>query len=359
MICIFPFPDRSTPPTSEAMRWSGTSWSSKLWQVWMLHSAVCVEGSKVADLNASALPSRKDAALSGWVLHQAEGDWESAAPFCPGWDKAGFTEAVAHGGLGNSEHQQRPRSWRQSSSASCGSLWRVNRDLRICDVCVMCLVKLWSWPGCMWRWGRSSTSQTASWWCWNQSMRNSARQGARSRSRGAVTSAAFPATASVGAKRSWWGVFVNSLWEHSQEMKEECCVLVKLEPIKKKYQRSSPNAHFFLLFQFDLTKQQPSPPPPTVGTGILESGGDFDPLESPPSIDFFPDYIVTVIVPLIIAIVLCLLLAYIMFGRREGVYAVIYLSTSLYTRRYFEQYILWTFFLCVFYSQKRNARTNQ
>ncbi|CAG06576.1 unnamed protein product, partial [Tetraodon nigroviridis] len=79
---------------------------------------------------------------------------------------------------------------------------------------------------------------------------------------------------------------------------------------------------------FDLTKQQPSPPPPTVGTGILESGGDFDPLESPPSIDFFPDYIVTVIVPLIIAIVLCLLLAYIMFGRREGV-------------------------------QKRNARTNQ
>ncbi|XP_003961076.2 alpha-sarcoglycan [Takifugu rubripes] len=79
---------------------------------------------------------------------------------------------------------------------------------------------------------------------------------------------------------------------------------------------------------FDLTKQEPSPPPPTVGPGILESGGEFDPLESPPSVDFFPDYIVTVIVPLIIAIVLCLLLAYIMFGRREGV-------------------------------QKRNARTNQ
>ncbi|TNN03255.1 hypothetical protein fugu_000284 [Takifugu bimaculatus] len=70
---------------------------------------------------------------------------------------------------------------------------------------------------------------------------------------------------------------------------------------------------------FDLTKQEPSPPPPTVGPGILESGGEFDPLESPPSVDFFPDYIVTVIVPLIIAIVLCLLLAYIMFGRREGV----------------------------------------
>lgn len=84
-----------------------------------------------------------------------------------------------------------------------------------------------------------------------------------------------------------------------------------------------------LFYQFDLTKQEPSPPPPTVGPGILESGGDFDPLESPPSIDFFPDYIVTVIVPLIIAIVLCLLLAYIMFGRREGVYALDYLFWSL------------------------------
>lgn len=55
-----------------------------------------------------------------------------------------------------------------------------------------------------------------------------------------------------------------------------------------------------------------------MGSGILENGGEFDPLESPPSVDFFPDYIVMVIVPLIIAIVLCLLLAYIMFGRREG-----------------------------------------
>lgn len=81
--------------------------------------------------------------------------------------------------------------------------------------------------------------------------------------------------------------------------------------------------------QFDLTKQEPSPPPPTLGSGILESGGEFDPIESPPSIDFFPDYMVTVIVPLIIAIVLCLLLAYIMFGRREGVYALDYSYCSL------------------------------
>ncbi|XP_026206658.1 alpha-sarcoglycan isoform X2 [Anabas testudineus] len=69
----------------------------------------------------------------------------------------------------------------------------------------------------------------------------------------------------------------------------------------------------------DLTKQEPVPPAPTVGLGILEEGGDFNPPESPPSRDYFPDYIVTVIVPLIIAIILCLLLAYIMFGRREGV----------------------------------------
>lgn len=57
-----------------------------------------------------------------------------------------------------------------------------------------------------------------------------------------------------------------------------------------------------------------------MGSGILEDGGDFSPPESPPSRDFFPDYIVTVIVPLILAIILCLLLAYIMFGRRQGVY---------------------------------------
>uniref|UniRef100_A0A8C2Z1H7 Sarcoglycan alpha n=1 Tax=Cyclopterus lumpus TaxID=8103 RepID=A0A8C2Z1H7_CYCLU len=70
---------------------------------------------------------------------------------------------------------------------------------------------------------------------------------------------------------------------------------------------------------FDLTKRQPAPPAPAMGSGILEDGGDFSAPESPPSRDFFPDYIVTVIVPLILAIVLCLLLAYIMFGRREGV----------------------------------------
>lgn len=76
--------------------------------------------------------------------------------------------------------------------------------------------------------------------------------------------------------------------------------------------------------QLDHTKQEPTPPPPTVGSGILEDGANFDPLKSPPSRDFLPDYIVTVIVPLIIAIVLCLLLAYIMFFRREGVYAFIF-----------------------------------
>ncbi|XP_037546875.1 alpha-sarcoglycan [Nematolebias whitei] len=69
----------------------------------------------------------------------------------------------------------------------------------------------------------------------------------------------------------------------------------------------------------DLTKQEPDAPAPSSGSGILEAGGDFDPPESPPSRDFFPDYMVTVIVPLIVAIVLCLLLAYVMFGRREGV----------------------------------------
>ncbi|XP_072229216.1 alpha-sarcoglycan [Leuresthes tenuis] len=70
---------------------------------------------------------------------------------------------------------------------------------------------------------------------------------------------------------------------------------------------------------FDLTKAEPEPPAPTMGSGILESGGDFNPPESPPSREYFPDYIVTVIVPLVLAIILCLLLAYIMFGRREGV----------------------------------------
>ncbi|XP_004556769.1 alpha-sarcoglycan [Maylandia zebra] len=70
---------------------------------------------------------------------------------------------------------------------------------------------------------------------------------------------------------------------------------------------------------FDLTKMKPKPPAPTMGSGILEAGEDFKPLESPPNRDYFPDYIVTVIVPLILAIILFLLLAYIMFGRREGI----------------------------------------
>lgn len=69
----------------------------------------------------------------------------------------------------------------------------------------------------------------------------------------------------------------------------------------------------------DLTKLEPEPPAPTVGSGIMETGIDFSPPESPPSRVYFPDYMVTVIVPLILAIILCLLLAYIMFGRREGI----------------------------------------
>ncbi|CAK6956874.1 alpha-sarcoglycan [Scomber scombrus] len=70
---------------------------------------------------------------------------------------------------------------------------------------------------------------------------------------------------------------------------------------------------------FDLSKPVPPPPVPTMGSGILEDGGDFNPPESPPSRNYFPDYIVTVIVPLILAIILCSLLAYIMCCRREGV----------------------------------------
>nr|XP_057934215.1 alpha-sarcoglycan [Doryrhamphus excisus] len=70
---------------------------------------------------------------------------------------------------------------------------------------------------------------------------------------------------------------------------------------------------------FDLSQREPTPPAPTLGSGVLETGGEFDPPVSPESRDFFPDYLVTVIVPLIVALVLSLLLAYIMFGRREGV----------------------------------------
>lgn len=89
-----------------------------------------------------------------------------------------------------------------------------------------------------------------------------------------------------------------------------------------RYYKQKNRSPFFSL-QFDLTKQEPAPPAPTIGSGILEDGGDFEPPKSPPSRDFLQDYVVTVIVPLILAIILCLLLAYIMFGRREGVYASI------------------------------------
>lgn len=68
----------------------------------------------------------------------------------------------------------------------------------------------------------------------------------------------------------------------------------------------------------DLSNPEPPPPAPTMGPGILETGGDFDPPESPPARDFFPDYIVTVIFPLLLALILFLLLFYVMCCRREG-----------------------------------------
>ncbi|KAA0725465.1 Alpha-sarcoglycan [Triplophysa tibetana] len=70
---------------------------------------------------------------------------------------------------------------------------------------------------------------------------------------------------------------------------------------------------------FDLSKPIPPARVPTVGSGILEWGGEFNPPDSPPERDFFPDYIITIIIPLIIAVILCLILAYVMCCRREGV----------------------------------------
>ncbi|XP_077358545.1 alpha-sarcoglycan [Festucalex cinctus] len=70
---------------------------------------------------------------------------------------------------------------------------------------------------------------------------------------------------------------------------------------------------------FDLSQVEPSPPAPTMGSGVLEAGEVFEPPESPEDRNFLPDYIVTVIVPLVLAVILCLLLTYIMCGRREGV----------------------------------------
>ncbi|XP_056153451.1 alpha-sarcoglycan [Lampris incognitus] len=69
---------------------------------------------------------------------------------------------------------------------------------------------------------------------------------------------------------------------------------------------------------FNVSKPKPTPAL-IMGSGILESGGDFNPPEFSPERDFFLDYIITVIVPLILAIILCLLLSYIMYCRREGV----------------------------------------
>lgn len=57
-----------------------------------------------------------------------------------------------------------------------------------------------------------------------------------------------------------------------------------------------------------------------MGSGILESGGVYDPPAYPLPRDFFPDYIVTVVAPLLLAVILFLLLTYIMCCRREGVY---------------------------------------
>ncbi|KAI1896530.1 hypothetical protein AGOR_G00095720 [Albula goreensis] len=68
-----------------------------------------------------------------------------------------------------------------------------------------------------------------------------------------------------------------------------------------------------------LSRPELPPPVPTPGSGILAVGGFYDPPESSPSRDFFPDYIVTVIVPLVLALILCLILTYIMCCRREGV----------------------------------------
>ncbi|XP_052467052.1 alpha-sarcoglycan isoform X2 [Carassius gibelio] len=70
---------------------------------------------------------------------------------------------------------------------------------------------------------------------------------------------------------------------------------------------------------FDLSRPVPPAPVPTVGSGVLAWGGEFNPPESPPDRDFFPDYIVTVIVPLVLVLILCLILSYIMCCRREGV----------------------------------------
>ncbi|XP_062859479.1 alpha-sarcoglycan [Trichomycterus rosablanca] len=68
----------------------------------------------------------------------------------------------------------------------------------------------------------------------------------------------------------------------------------------------------------DLSRPVPPAPVPTMGSGILEWGGEFNPPDSPPEREFLPDYIVTVIVPFALALLLCLLLAYVMCCRREG-----------------------------------------
>ncbi|KAL4660499.1 alpha-sarcoglycan [Arapaima gigas] len=69
----------------------------------------------------------------------------------------------------------------------------------------------------------------------------------------------------------------------------------------------------------DLSKPVPPTLAPTRGSGILEGQSFYDPPESPPSREFFLDYIGTVIIPFVLALILCIILAYVMCCRREGV----------------------------------------
>lgn len=214
----------------------------------------------------------------------------------------------------------------------------------------------------MWRWGLRSISQTVFWGCRCQSTKGSAQQKPKLRHLEDATSAAFPATASPGARRRWWGLTnffdlyvlpLYSPWNNKMTYKDHqnafsVNIFHFIWLIKAGFKTAiihyfscwvwipaiSPSVRAALWrlrcpsLQFDLTKREPEPPAPTMGPGILEAGGDFNPPESPPSRDFYPDYIITVIVPLVLAIVLCLMLAYIMFGRREGVYVSVYSKLS-------------------------------
>ncbi|KAM9296265.1 alpha-sarcoglycan [Gastrophryne carolinensis] len=63
---------------------------------------------------------------------------------------------------------------------------------------------------------------------------------------------------------------------------------------------------------------EPSPPPPNIEA--LEFEGEFNPpAETLEEINYFPDYLLTLLLPALIALLLCVLLSYIMCCRREGV----------------------------------------